>query len=419
MHDSRTRQRERALSANGGAKQSLRLSVEYARAGQVEEAAEYARKAVALAPTNRAVRGWLCKLGLSRGPWPGVLGTDDNTCRSILRGARRGKLAWSVAIPGGPVGTPIVGPTGQLYVTTMQGPLVTLSPKGDLKETEDEWNSEVNPTFDFSGRLLAICRDRGPLRSNFRSRYPESRRPRPESLARAHVDARSGRVYSSFEGHLHVSQGKAFRPLTEIATPPHLWARPIPAFDEDGRIYVGSVLPYAGELSCLDPEGKVLWRFHSRSVIAGPVVAALAEKQVVARIGDQVYGLNRGGELLWRRKTHIPDWWRVPSGSSLAPVAVFEDRAILVTSFGVTAVSVESGREIFVRGDLRTTRAVAVDADGICHISMPGRMVGIDGVGETVYEASLPGRGRAAEAPVIGFHGLTIAIALDTVIAIS
>lgn len=419
MHDSRTRQRERALSANGGAKQWLRLSVECARAGRVEEAAEYARKAVALAPTNRAVRGWLCKLGLSRGPWPGVLGGEDNSCRSQLRGARKGELAWSLAIPGGPVGTPIIGPTGRLFVTTMQGPLMAISPTGELEAPEESWDSAVNPTFDFSGRLLAICQDRGPLRSNFRGRYPETRRPNPETLVRAHVDGVSGRVYSSFEGHLYVSQGRAFRPLTEIATPPHLWARPIPALHEDGRIFVGSVLPYAGELSCLDSEGRVIWRFHSRSVIAGPVVAALAEKHVVARIGDQVYGLNYKGDVVWRRKTHIPDWWRVPSGSSLAPVAVYEDRAVLVTSFGATAVSVETGREIFVRADLRTTRAVALDADGICHISMPGRMVGIDGKGETVYEASLPGRGRAAEAPVIGFHGLTIAIALDSVIAVS
>jgi outer membrane protein assembly factor BamB len=418
-YDSRTRALERSLGANGGAKQWLRLSVDHARASRFEEAAEYARRAVALAPTNRIVRTWLCKLDLSRGPWPGVFGSGDNNCQSKLRGARRGQLAWRVVIPGLPTGTPIVGPSGQLFVTTMHGELVTISSKGCIEDTEPLWDALITPTFDFSGRLLAICQDRGPLRSNFRCQFLKTRQPIPDRLVGAHVDAYTGRVYSSFNGHFYLSQGMAFRPLAAIATPPHLWARPVPAFDEQGRIYVGSVLPYAGELSCLDCEGRLLWSFHSRSIIAGPVIASLAERSLVARIGDQIYGLTFDGAMLWRRKTHIPDWWRLPSGSALPPAAVFGDIAVIVSSFGVTAVSVDSGKEIFLRADLKTTRAIAVDADGIFHISVPGRMVGINAEGKTVYEVSLPGRGRTAGAPVISFHGMTLAITLDSLIAVS
>lgn len=420
MFDSDHRKRERDERASGeyGASSWMSLSARHARAGQTVQALECARKALEKAPTNRTVRLWMKTLGMSRGPWPSRFGGADNACSSRLRGAREGRMVWSLAIEGAAVGLPIQGPRGSIFVTTSIGHLLTIHPEGRVTHKEPHWCPGILPTLASSGRLLVACRERGLLSSNYLSAFPDNRRPGPETLESALYDPFSDRSFTAFGGHLWDCAPKLLRAMLSLSTPGPDWAQPVPAFDKEGRIYVGSVKTYAGEIVCCEPNGTLIWSFAARSPMAGPAIAALSEHGVVARIGDSIYSLDDNGEVRWQRKTHMADWWRIPYGGDLPPATVFEDRALLATSWGVVAVDIESGREIFQRLDLRTTNAMAIDAEGVAHISVPGRLLGIDRRGETVYQVKLPGRGVAAGAPMIGYGGRTLVLAPGSLLAL-
>lgn len=409
---------ERAARRDGQSRTWLRCALERARRGESNDAAEAARSAVLDSPTSSAVRRCLSQLGLGRGPWPGRLGDSDNRCQSFVDGARIGELAWSLSLPGSPCGTPVVGPDGRISVTTERGDLYVINARGAVEHRDEDWDPSVPPTVTKEGRLAAICRRRGPLRSNLVGRFPARRRPRPEDLFPAYIDRFHGRIMGVYDNQVQLFEEAHAGLFAQLTTPAQIWARPVPSFDRSGRCLVGSMSPSSGELLCLEPDGSLAWRFESRSAIPGPVTAACADQRCVARIGDQVYGLDRRGRVRWHHKTHLADWWRIPSGDSLPPVAIWEDRALIATSWGVMAVDLKEGRQIFQRPDLTTNRAAAIDRSGVAHLAVPGRLVGIDLRGETVYELRLPGRGRAAEAPALGFFGQTLVIALDTLLAI-
>lgn len=419
MFDEELRKRERSASGRHSVVSLVQLSTRLARSGQLDDAVELAIKALESAPTSRVVRDWLAQLGLARGPWPSRFGDSDQACRSPLRGAREGRIAWRLPIPGSPRGTPVLSPDGQAMVTTDAERLVFVGRDGALAEDDAPWDATVSPTIGDDGRVLAVCRERGPLRSNFLLAFPDTRRPDTETLEPALVDARRGLTYASWDGFLRSCEGVESRPLLKVSTHPHSWARPSAAFLSDGRGLFGSVRPYAGELVCLDPDGHELWRLEARSAIAGPTGAAVSEAGIVARIGDQVYGLDDDGQVRWRQKTHVADWWRPVTGEALPQPALFGDIAVLATSWGLLAVSTRTGKEIFQRAKLKTPRAPAIDVDGVIHVSVPGRLVGLDLEGRTVYETKLPGRGRAASAPAIGCGGVTLVIALDELIAVA
>jgi hypothetical protein len=91
----------------------------------------------------------------------------------------------------------------------------------------------------------------------------------------------------------------------------------------------------------------------------------------------------------------------------------------VATTWGLVALDVEKGEELWERRDLATTIPVAVDRSGVAHVAMPGRLVGVDARGETVYSLSLPTGGRPPGPPSIGFRGTTFVVGVDEVIAVT
>jgi outer membrane protein assembly factor BamB len=173
----------------------------------------------------------------------------------------------------------------------------------------------------------------------------------------------------------------------------------------------------------IHPEHGKLWHLKvpATSSIPGAAHVAIGPRMaIVLRLADSVHGLDpRTGEIRWTRDTHIPNWFRLPVSGLPAPTIAASGLAFVATLTGLVALDAETGEEAFTRSDLATTIPIAVDGGGVAHVAMPGRLVGVDSSGKTVYEVGLPTGGRPPGPPSIGYRGVTFLVGVDEVLGVT
>jgi hypothetical protein len=400
----------------------VRLSAALERAGKLDASAEAARVAAAAAPLDRVVSDRLGTLGLARGPWPDAAGGPSGAGASPVDGARKGTLVLDEPVAGAH-GAVVVGPDGTAWVR-VGSRLVELLLGGTVRRSLGSWSPTVSPVVGPRGGLVAVCRERGPLVAPPGRVFPVGSRPRRPTLEEGTLDARGERVFCSWGGVLRgfpLAQGKYPTKIRHEADGYDTFGPPRPAFAPDGTIFVVEADRRGGLVRAVHPEDGERWRLKVRSTIPGPATVAFAPPSaLVVRVGDSVQGIDaRSGVARWYYRTHIANWFRPPLDGMPAPTIARGKVALVATGWGLSALDLVSGAEIFVRRDLATTVPVAVDRGGVAHVAMPGRLLGVGPTGETVYEVGLPTGGRPPGPPTIGYKGMTYVVGVDAVLGVS
>ena len=345
-------------------------------------------------------------------------------------GARKGRIKHRVPLPGAHKEEVVVGPDGSGWVAADRR-LAEISFEGALasvRRSEEPWSPSVGAIVGPHGGLVAHCRERGPLTAPAGSPFPSGMRPRRDTLDEATLDASGDRLWTAWKSGL---RGVPLRPDAGIAPATidfviraeQHHGPPRPAFGSDGTVFLAEADRKGGVVRAIDPaSGSVRWSFTSDRPAQGAAasVAVASSGTVVLRIGDTVYCLDsKDGKERWQRRTHVPNWWRIPSYGLPAPTIGPNGVAIFATTSGLEALDVETGEHRFMRRDLNTALPVAIDRTGVAHVAIPGRLVGVRARdGETVYEVSLPTEGDAPGPPSIGYHGMTLLVGKDEVLAI-
>lgn len=185
-------------------------------------------------------------------------GTPTNDAGGFVAGAMLAALAWSVDL-GSPIkSSPAIGPDGTIYVGTLDGKLVAVSSKHEVK-----WRANTGDTF---GSSPAIARD-GTI-------YVAST---DHALHAITTDGNS-KWSTSLDAEIHGS----------------------PAIGGDGTIYAGTV---DGKLSAVTPSGAVKWTYSAGGAIVGtPTV--YAGGVYVASEDKRLHGVNvTDGSSRWTYNT--------------------------------------------------------------------------------------------------------------------
>ncbi len=281
--------------------------------------------------------------------WPMFGGGRDNDSR-IDNAAKEssGSLNWDLKLEGNLDSSPSIGPEGDIYVGSSEGYLYSLSPGG-----EKNWRFNASAGIDSS--------------------------PAVGEEGNIYFGDRNGNFYSLYSnGTLRWVRdiGAPFEGIGENATPSPIFSSPVvtsdgsilvaiqrsmlfsfysngtvewkynpggyilstPAVDEDGRIYLGMVVPILGwgRMESLSPSGEEIWNYtieeSGTGIYSSPTVDSEKDIYFGSNNGT-LYSLDKDGNLNWRFETQ---------GQIFSSPAIGKDGTIYVGSADGNLYAVKS-----------------------------------------------------------------------------
>lgn len=268
----------------------------------------------------------LSRDGLAASPWPAFHHDPRRTGRGLLRGPESPEVRW-MAETWGPIwSSPVIGPEGTIYTTSVDGWLYALTPEG-----RERWQLELGGIIAASP---AIGRNGTIYIGNNRYLYaitPEGTILWKAELGRlvtsSPIIGRRGTVYVGSERLFAVNPDGTIR--WSFGTEGYI-GNSAPALDEDGAIYVGFSNAAPGGTSkmiALNANGTERWEFHVPAPInSSPAIGADGTVYFLSKEG-RLYALNRSGRLRWSKYITV-----FPQTSLLSSPALGEDGTVYVGS---------------------------------------------------------------------------------------
>lgn len=290
-------------------------------------------------------------------PWPSFQGNAQHTGLAAVRGPRKPEILWTAVLGGQPIGSPVVGSGGTVYIIASDRRLYAIANGRIL------WTAAVGDVLDAtpsidgkgaisvrlsSGRSLHFAPDGGPVQTAF-----------TPSLT-------TGETAESLDGRIYYIDGKILRRLEDSRWQVDLGdtASTFPSVDSSGNIYVGTS---GGRFVCVDDRGKIRWIYRvPMRVTSSPAIKA--DGDVVFGCGDRNLYCLRNGELRWQ----------YPTRGAIYSSPIIDQAGIIYfgSNDGVLYAIDDRGEEVWkieLQNEVRSSPAM--DSNGRLYVASAARRV--------------------------------------------